>query len=273
MRKVILLAVLAVVPGFAAAADNVELNRVGKAYVEATAPAALPVPRLAGFEKIVGGVEAAKGEFPFIVSLRGSYGGHFCGGSLIKKDWVLTAAHCVPAGIKTVVAGLYDQSQNQGVEKLAVDKVISHPDYNKQPQDYDYALVHLKTPSKFAPIALNKTEISGKVDFITAGWGYTEENGEIPNILRKVTVPFVSAETCSAAYPDSITDRMLCAGLEEGGKDSCQGDSGGPLLVGSGAKQTLAGVVSWGEGCARPKKYGVYSKVSAAITWIESVIK
>jgi len=280
MRKVIVLAVLALTPGLASSADNVELNRLKAADVTAVmqsvvlpAPASLTVPRLAGYEKIVGGVEAAKGEFPFIVSLRGSYGGHFCGGSLIKKDWVLTAAHCVPAGIKTVVAGLYDQSQNQGVEKLAVDKVISHPDYNKQPQDYDYALVHLKVASKFAPIALNKGEISGKTDFVTAGWGYTEENGEIPNVLRKVTVPFVSAETCSAAYPGSITDRMLCAGLEEGGKDSCQGDSGGPLLLGSGAKQTLAGVVSWGEGCARPKKYGVYSKVSSVIDWINSIAK
>jgi secreted trypsin-like serine protease len=179
----------------------------------------------------------------------------------------------VPAGIKIVVAGLYDQSQSQGVENLAVDKVIPHPDYNKTPQDWDYALVHLKSASKYPPIALNKTAISGPVDFITAGWGYTAENGQIPNVLRKVTVPLVPADVCSAAYPGSITDRMICAGLDAGGKDSCQGDSGGPLLIGSGAQRTLAGVVSWGEGCARPKKYGVYSKVSLAIPWIESVTK
>ena len=272
MRK-IMLAALVLAPSVAMAADNVELNRLRKADVEAVEAAGLVMPRMAGNEKIVGGVEAVKGEFPFIVSLQGSYGGHFCGGSLIKKDWVLTAAHCVPAGIKTVVAGLYDQSQLQGVEKLAVDKVIPHPDYNKKPQDWDYALVHLKVASKYAPIALNKSVISGKVDLVTAGWGYTEENGQIPNVLRKVTVPLVPAEVCSAAYPGSITDQMLCAGLDEGGKDSCQGDSGGPLLIGSGASMKLAGVVSWGEGCARPKKYGVYSKVSSAIAWIESVTK
>ena len=275
MKKLMTIAALAVLTGPAYAADKQpELNAMRAKDVPAAVEASrVPAPRLAGFEKIVGGVEAVNGEFPFIVSLRGSYGGHFCGGSLIKKDWVLTAAHCVPAGIKTVVAGLYDQSQSQQAESLAVDKVISHPEYNKKPQDYDFALVHLKTPSKFPPVALNRKEITGKADFVTAGWGYTEENGEIPNVLRKVTVPLVSAKACSAAYPGSITDRMICAGLEAGGKDSCQGDSGGPLLAGEGASRVLAGVVSWGEGCARPKKFGVYSKVNSVLTWIETTIK
>lgn len=274
MRKLMAIAALAALTGPVFAADNPELNAVrAKDVPAATDGSRLPAPRVAGLEKIVGGVEASQGEFPFIVSLQSPSYGHFCGGSLIKADWVLTAAHCVPAGIKTVVAGLYDQSQAQQAEKLEADKVISHPDYNKKPQDYDFALVHLKTPSKFPPVALNRKELAGKVDLVTAGWGYTEENGEIPNILRKVTVPLVSAKACSAAYPGSITDRMICAGLPEGGKDSCQGDSGGPLLTGTGANTALAGVVSWGEGCARPKKYGVYSKVNSVLAWIESTIK
>ncbi len=273
MRKVILFAVIAVTPGLAAAAENAELNGVGKAFVEASAPANLPAPRLAGYEKIVGGVEATAGEFPFIVSLQGGYGGHFCGGSLIKKNWVLTAAHCIPGGIKTVVVGLHDQTQAGNAEKLEVEQVIAHPDYNKQPQDYDFALVKLKGESKYPPVALNTRELTGKQDLVTAGWGYTVENGDISNALQKVSVPLVTAKACSAAYPGKITERMLCAGLPEGGKDSCQGDSGGPLLAGSGAKQTLAGVVSWGEGCARPKKYGVYSKVSSVIPWIEGIAK
>ena len=273
-KKLIAAAVLAALPGLAIAADRTDLASLDKAGIEAAAPTAnLPVPRLAGQEKIVGGVEAERGEFPFIVSLRGDYGGHFCGGSLIKKDWVLTAAHCIPGGIKKVVIGLHEQSQEAAAETLEVDNVIGHPDYDKQPQDYDFALLHLKGESKFPPVALNRKALSGKVNFVTAGWGYTMENGDVENALRKVTVPMVSAKACSKAYPGKITDRMVCAGFPDGGKDSCQGDSGGPLLTGTGDASVLAGVVSWGEGCARPKKYGVYSKVSSVIDWIDGIAK
>jgi trypsin len=138
----------------------------------------------------------------------------------------------------------------------------------------DYALVQLSGDSKFAPIALNTKELSGKVDFVTTGWGTTSEGSQsISKILMKVGVPMVSQETCAAAYPDAINGSMICAGYPNGGKDSCQGDSGGPLVTGNGSNMTLAGVVSWGEGCARPNKYGVYSKVNAALTWINSTAK
>jgi trypsin len=86
-------------------------------------------------------------------------------------------------------------------------------------------------------------------------------------LLQKVEVPFVSKTACLKAYAD-VTDRMICAGLDTGGKDSCQGDSGGPLIARNGSDYTLVGVVSWGEGCARPNKYGVYSNVSAVTPWI-----
>lgn len=127
--------------------------------------------------------------------------------------------------------------------------------------------------SKFTPIKLNRNELSGKVNLTTAGWGRTSEGGSSSDALLKVEVPFVSANKCSASYPNQITDRMICAGFDEGGKDSCQGDSGGPLVKGNGSSRVLVGVVSWGEGCARPGKYGVYSKVSSVIDWINSVTK
>ncbi|OGR71853.1 MAG: trypsin [Elusimicrobia bacterium GWD2_63_28] len=223
--------------------------------------------------KIVGGVQATKGEFPFIVSLKSSYGSHFCGGSLIKKNWVLTAAHCVEGGyLKGVTIGLHNQADTVGVEKFTVLQIVKHPGWDTNTMDNDFALVQLSADSKFAPIALNGSEITSVVDFVTAGWGTTSEGGGVSRILMKVTVPFVSKETCSAAY-DGVTDSMLCAGYKEGGKDSCQGDSGGPLIVGTGSNMKLAGVVSWGEGCARPNKYGVYSKVNGALEWINKTAK
>ena len=225
-------------------------------------------------QKIVGGVQASKGEFPFIVSLQTGSPRHFCGGSLIKKNWVLTAAHCVEGGyLKSVAVGLHNQGDTVGVERFTVTEIIKNPGWDSNTMQNDFALVHLSGDSKFAPVALNTRELSGSVNFVTAGWGTTSESGGVSKILMKVSVPLVSQDICSAAYPDAITGSMLCAGYAEGGKDSCQGDSGGPLLTGSGSSRVLAGVVSWGEGCARPDKYGVYSKVNGAIDWINKTAK
>jgi trypsin len=230
------------------------------------------LPALASFKPfIVGGTDAASGEFPFIVSMQDSSNSHFCGGSLIKKNWVLTAAHCVTEGSPDhIVIGLLDRTKpDSAVETFQIKQTIVHPNNNSQNMDYDFALIQLSGDSKFAPVALNTEEIRGAADFVTAGWGTEQDGGfDLPNMLQKVTVPFVADDVCAAAYPNQTTKTMICAGLKEGGKDSCQGDSGGPLLMGDGASRKLVGVVSWGEGCARPDKYGVYGKVSAAIDWI-----
>lgn len=226
--------------------------------------------------KIVGGVEAAKGEFPFIVSLQ-AYS-HFCGGSLIKKNWVLTAGHCASAEDPPgkIVIGLHDQRDTNHAETFTAVKTIRHPDYNRSNIDYDFALIQLSGDSQFEPIALNTTELQKMNDVMltTAGWGTVREGDwNLPDLLQRVDVPFVDKARCMSAYPDQITDRMICAGFDEGGKDSCQGDSGGPLIMKQGDKSVLVGVVSWGEGCARQQKYGVYSKVNAVTDWIEETTK
>lgn len=233
---------------------------------------------------IVGGEDALPGEYPFIVSIQRRSGFHFCGGSLIDKKWVLTAAHCVSAGEESrikIVAGLHEQGVLKGSQSIEVEKIIQHPQYGTggNSQDYDYALIELKQDAAFDSVSLNDQELqipdqeSAAPSSITAGWGAVRESGSAAKILQKVTVPLVSKKNCDAGYPGKITDRMICAGLKAGGKDSCQGDSGGPLLVtDSMDRLQLAGVVSWGAGCARPNKYGVYSKVNTVVEWIRTQI-
>ncbi len=236
---------------------------------------------VAAENRIVGGTPAAAGEFPFIVSLqRGS--SHFCGGSLIKKNWVLTAAHCVRSGTSSlrVKIGLLNLKDNTGVETFTAKQVIVHPQNNSSTNENDLALINLDGESKFAPVILNNTTIDipdeeSKAPIATTmGWGTTSEGGKISQKLLKVDVPLVNSKNCANAYPGKTDKTMICAGYQKGGKDSCQGDSGGPLIVKLATGETvLAGAVSWGMGCARPKKYGVYADVNFGLSWIESQIE
>jgi len=234
--------------------------------------------------KIVGGVEAEKGEFPFMVSLQRNYGNRpFCGGSLIAENWVLTAAHCSSSsmtGNTKVRIGHHKVTDTVGVESHAIERVYIHPQYNGGTIDYDYALIKLATKSKFAPVKLQQMEIEIPDEIEDApistvmGFGATREGGNQSDFLLKVEKPLVPAERCNDAYVGEITDRMICAGLDQGGKDSCQGDSGGPLILRDAAEEpVLTGVVSWGHGCARPRKYGVYSKVSYVTEWIAETME
>jgi trypsin len=234
--------------------------------------------------KIVGGVEAEKGEFPFMVSLQRTYGSRpFCGGSLIASNWVLTAAHCSGSSMvqnTRVKIGHHTVKDTVGVESHAIKRVIIHPQYNGGTIDYDYALLELATPSEYTPVKLQQVEVEipsdgeGAPVSTVIGFGATSEGGPQSDVMLKVDKPLVSFDQCNEAYEGEITEQMICAGFPEGGKDSCQGDSGGPLILRDAANEpVLTGVVSWGHGCARPEKYGVYSKVSAAVQWIAESIE
>lgn len=228
---------------------------------------------------IVGGEPAQPGAWPWMVSLQDSgesngHQAHFCGGSLVAADWVMTAGHCVedtsPGQIVAVI-GRHILSSGAG-ERLAIDRIVVHPNYGN---DNDIALLHLATPSRsgtVAPLAGSQAGLSAAGILATVtGWGATTEGGSIPDQLQQVQVPIVSNAVCNGpnSYGGEVTDNMMCAGYAQGGKDSCQGDSGGPLVVPDGKGGWLqAGVVSWGYGCAAPNYYGVYTRVTAYDGWI-----
>ncbi len=227
---------------------------------------------------IVGGQDADPGEYPWQV--RVMPGGSLCGGSLIDEEWVLTAAHCVPnlapEDVSVILGDHLLFAGDSSEQTISVSEIHMHPDYSEATSDSDIALLKLSSPAtiiadQVETISLHQaTSIAnGEIGTVT-GWGSTSEGGNVSNTLQEVNVPIVSNATCNESY-GSITTNMICAGYAEGGKDSCQGDSGGPLMVSDGiGGLELVGVVSFGSGCARPNFYGVYTRVSSFLSWIDS---
>ncbi|XP_010945734.1 serine protease 1 [Camelus dromedarius] len=222
-------------------------------------------------DKIVGGYTCAENSVPYQVSLNSGY--HFCGGSLINSQWVVSAAHCYKSSIQ-VRLGEYNINVVEGNEQfISASKIIRHPSYNSNTLDNDIMLIKLKTAatlnSRVASISLPTSCASAGTKCLISGWGNTKSSGSsTPDLLQCLNAPILSNSACSSAYPGQITSNMICVGFLEGGKDSCQGDSGGPVVCNG----KLQGIVSWGYGCAVKGKPGVYTKVCNYVSWIRQTI-
>ncbi|MEV4053775.1 serine protease [Amycolatopsis sp. NPDC049688] len=249
------------------------------------AAAAVAVPVVAGTAaadpgsgtqaRIVGGNQASIADHPYTVYLTDAGGNQFCGAVIVSSVAVATAAHCAKAVAKQdirVVAGREDKRTDEG-QVLGVSKVWVGEGYTDPTEGADIAVLTVRGQLDYRPAKLpakdDKQVYATGTQATVLGWGRIADGGDRSDYLRSAQVPLVSDSECRSDYNVYDQRSMVCAGYRDGGIDACQGDSGGPLVVGD----TLIGIVSFGDGCAKAGKPGVYTRVSAYADDVEAQAK
>ncbi|XP_066929537.1 trypsin delta-like [Clytia hemisphaerica] len=238
--------------------------------------------------RIVGGSTARQGEFPWQVALmRRGRTLPICGGTLISDKWIITAAHCLRdlSTLEGVVLGAHAFGFNvneatREERNIVFNDIKVHPDYNPATFHNDIALIPMNRPvqytSNIRPACLVDVAPPAGSEVVISGWGTISAGGPQSAILKDTKVNIVSRERCQASFEDAIiTQNMMCAAAS--GTDACQGDSGGPMVLNqrdaNGIDQFyLAGIISWGRGCARPDFPGVYTNVANLRGWIDEIV-
>ncbi|KAG6923086.1 protease, serine 1 [Chelydra serpentina] len=226
-----------------------------------------------GVDKIIGGYECSPHSQPWQVSLNTGY--HFCGGSLITDQWVVSAAHCwyYPDSMLAILGDHNIQVFEHTEHLMRIETIVLHPSYDDQTLDHDIMLIKLAHPIQpdayVRPIPLPTACPEVGSLCMVSGWGNILSDGLLSaNNLQCVEVPIVSDQVCERSYPGMITSTMMCAGYLEGGKDACQGDAGGPLVCNG----ELQGIMSWGFGWAQKDHPSIYTKICSLLSWIKSTM-
>ncbi|XP_062280273.1 transmembrane protease serine 9 [Scomber scombrus] len=234
-----------------------------------------------GSQRIVGGITARRGEWPWIGSLQYQRH-HRCGATLIHSKWLLGAAHCFKSDPNpTHWAVSLGSVLRSGVGALVIpiQRVIIHPAFNGTSMDHDVALLELLVPAPMSytiqsvclPSPVHRF-LKNAECYIT-GWGSMREGGSLTNLLQKAAVNIIDQADCQHSYGNVLTSNMMCAGYMEGGRDTCLGDSGGPLTCRQPSGQWfIAGVTSWGHGCGRTGFPGVYTRATSVRKWISTYL-